>query len=48
MTDLARMETVLSELVFACHARQGNVSCPLIASLQGRKSRVVPTRCSRG
>ncbi len=35
MTDLARMETVLSELVFACHARQGNVSCPLIASLQG-------------
>ena len=37
MTDLARMETVLSELVFACHARQGNVSCPLIASLQGEK-----------
>ncbi|MDW2138866.1 MerR family transcriptional regulator, partial [Vibrio sp. 2128(2023)] len=30
-------ETVLSELVFACHARQGNVSCPLIASLQGEK-----------
>lgn len=37
MTDLARMETVLSELVFACHAQQGNVSCPLIASLQGEK-----------
>ncbi|MCV5126711.1 MerR family DNA-binding protein, partial [Escherichia coli] len=37
MTALARMETVLSELVFACHARQGNVSCPLIASLQGEK-----------
>ncbi|TAJ22564.1 MAG: Hg(II)-responsive transcriptional regulator [Rugosibacter sp.] len=35
MADLARMETVLSELVCACHARQGNVSCPLIASLQG-------------
>ena len=37
MVDLARMETVLSELVRACHARKGNVSCPLIASLQGEK-----------
>lgn len=37
MADLARMETVLSELVRACHARKGNVSCPLIASLQGEK-----------
>ncbi|MEH6999953.1 MAG: MerR family DNA-binding protein, partial [Limnobacter sp.] len=37
MADLARMEAVLSELVCACHARQGNVSCPLIASLQGEK-----------
>ena len=35
MADLARMEAVLSELVCACHARRGNVSCPLIASLQG-------------
>ena len=35
MADLARMEAVLSELVRACHARKGNVSCPLIASLQG-------------
>lgn len=35
MADLARMETALSELVCACHSRQGNVSCPLIASLQG-------------
>ena len=35
MADLARMEAVLSELVCACHARKGNVSCPLIASLQG-------------
>ncbi|MGY8829339.1 MAG: MerR family transcriptional regulator, partial [Pseudomonadales bacterium] len=35
---LARMETVLSELVCACHARKGNVSCPLIASLQGGTS----------
>ena len=38
MADLARMETVLSELVCACHSRQGNVSCPLIASLQGGTS----------
>ena len=38
MADLARMETVLSELVCACHARKGNVSCPLIASLQGGTS----------
>ena len=35
MADLARMEAVLSELVCACRSRQGNVSCPLIASLQG-------------
>ncbi len=34
MVDLSRMETVLSELVCACRARKGNVSCPLIASLQ--------------
>ncbi|MBF6989431.1 Hg(II)-responsive transcriptional regulator [Cupriavidus sp. IK-TO18] len=34
LADLTRMEAVLSELVCACHARQGNVSCPLIASLQ--------------
>ncbi|MES2413025.1 MAG: Hg(II)-responsive transcriptional regulator [Pseudomonadota bacterium] len=38
MADLARMETVLSELVCACHSRQGSVSCPLIASLQGGAS----------
>ena len=37
LTDLRRMESVLSELVGACHARKGNVSCPLIASLQGEK-----------
>lgn len=37
LTDLRRMETVLSELVCPCHARQGNVSCPLIASLQSGK-----------
>ena len=38
MADLARMEAVLSGLVCACHARRGNVSCPLIASLQGGAS----------
>ena len=37
MVDLARIEAVLSELLRACHSRQGNVSCPLIASLQGKK-----------
>jgi MerR family mercuric resistance operon transcriptional regulator len=37
LADLARMEAVLSELVRACRARKGNVSCPLIASLQGDK-----------
>jgi MerR family mercuric resistance operon transcriptional regulator len=42
MADLARMEAVLSELVCACHLRQGNVSCPLIASLQGGASPATP------
>lgn len=37
LADLTRMETALSQLVCACHARKGNVSCPLIASLQGEK-----------
>ena len=36
LADLTRMETVLSELVCACHARKGDVSCPLISSLQGK------------
>jgi MerR family transcriptional regulator, mercuric resistance operon regulatory protein len=31
---LERMEAVLAQLVCACHSRRGNVSCPLIASLQ--------------
>lgn len=35
MADLARMEAVLSDLLHACQARKGTVSCPLIASLQG-------------
>jgi MerR family mercuric resistance operon transcriptional regulator len=38
MIDLARMEAVLSQLVSACHLRPGNVSCPLIESLQGGAS----------
>lgn len=33
LAGLTRMETALSGLVKACHARKGNVSCPLIASL---------------
>lgn len=37
MADLGRLEAVLSQLVGACHARKGNVSCPLIASLQGEQ-----------
>ncbi|SIT49148.1 Mercuric resistance operon regulatory protein [Paraburkholderia piptadeniae] len=36
LADLSRMESVLSRLVSACHASRGHVSCPLIASLQGR------------
>lgn len=34
LADLARMESVLSQLVCACHASKGTISCPLIASLQ--------------
>lgn len=34
LADLQRMETVLTQLVCACHSRRDNVSCPLIASLQ--------------
>lgn len=34
LADLARMERVLSELVHACHARRGSISCPLIDTLQ--------------
>ncbi len=37
-SSLAEHKAVLSELVCACHARRGNVSCPLIASLQGGAS----------
>lgn len=38
MAELVRMEAVLSELVCACHARRGSVSCPLIASLQENRT----------
>lgn len=34
LKDLVRMEAALSGLVCACHAAKGDVSCPLIASLQ--------------
>nr|WP_311529515.1 Hg(II)-responsive transcriptional regulator [uncultured Ralstonia sp.] len=34
LADLAGMESVLSQLVCACRASKGSVSCPLIASLQ--------------
>lgn len=34
LADLQRMESVLSDLVHACHARRGSISCPLIATLQ--------------
>lgn len=34
LADLKRMESALAGLVRACHARRGNVSCPLISSLQ--------------
>jgi MerR family transcriptional regulator, mercuric resistance operon regulatory protein len=33
-----RLGFSLDEIVCACHARKGNVSCPLIASLQGGAS----------
>ena len=34
LADLTGMESVLADLVTRCHAGQGKVSCPLIASLQ--------------
>ncbi|MBU6491618.1 MAG: Hg(II)-responsive transcriptional regulator [Burkholderiales bacterium] len=33
LADLMRMESALVALVSACYRHQGNVSCPLIASL---------------
>lgn len=37
LADLVRMEATLSALVGACHAHQGDISCPLIASLQAQR-----------
>jgi len=34
LTDLQRIEAVLSQLVCQCHVKRGRVSCPLIVSLQ--------------
>lgn len=34
LSDLRRMESVLSKLVKACSTQQGNVFCPLIAALR--------------
>lgn len=44
LADLARMELVLSQLVGACQARKGNVSCPLIAVLQGDNEVLVTSK----
>jgi MerR family mercuric resistance operon transcriptional regulator len=44
LADLARMEAVLSDLVCACHAHQGKVSCPLITSLQGKTNLTMALR----
>jgi MerR family transcriptional regulator, mercuric resistance operon regulatory protein len=44
--DLARIETVLSQLVNECHAQRGTVSCPLIDSLHGNQ--VEPLNSLRG
>jgi len=35
LVDLQRIEAALVDLVNRCSAAQGNVNCPLIASLQG-------------
>jgi MerR family mercuric resistance operon transcriptional regulator len=42
IADLMRIEAVLSELVRACRARKGNVSCPLIESLHGERGASLP------
>ena len=48
LADLARMEAVLSDLVCACHAHKGKVSCPLIASLQGKTDLTMAVRDGHG
>ncbi|TAM00963.1 MAG: Hg(II)-responsive transcriptional regulator [Paraburkholderia sp.] len=47
LADLMRMESVLSQLVCACHERKGNVSCPLIASLQRSGQHLKPSAVDR-
>ncbi|MDC0663426.1 Hg(II)-responsive transcriptional regulator [Marinobacter sp. SS21] len=42
---LQRLEMALAQLVGACHRRRGNVSCPLVASLQ---KGTVPTASASG
>lgn len=44
LAGLTRMETALSGLVKACHARKGSVSCPLIASLFDATSHLPASR----
>lgn len=34
LADLLQLEAALTELVSACRARRGSISCPLIAALQ--------------
>ena len=38
LAELARMESVLSGLVQACHESKGSVSCPLIGALHREKA----------
>lgn len=40
LKGLTRMEAALSKLLCACQARKGNVSCPIIASLQADSARL--------
>lgn len=35
LADLVRMEQALSQVLSACHANAGQITCPLIASLHG-------------
>ena len=39
LADLTHLEAVLSKHVHACRTHQGDVSCPLIASLRGDEKR---------
>lgn len=48
LADLARIESALSQLVHACHAGKGRISCPLIASLQDATALTPSARGSRG